>query len=181
MSSTYEASKPVSRRCSEIPQFQSYLARVLVGHQLSRVMSLAAAHRCTSPCGSDIGFLENVLRHPEFLSGTATTSFIERNPQLISGLAGQQSIPDSSKVLTYLGELVRLHHSIPLPVHTRWHCCRFKHWGGAGGLSARGFLPNLAMTTHSSGSNRLSTGCSSARGRAPNPEACHPCLRWRRW
>ncbi len=59
------------------------------------------------PSSADIGFLENVLRHPEFLSGTATTSFIERNPQLISDLSGS-AIPDSSKLLTYLGELVSI-------------------------------------------------------------------------
>lgn len=31
---------------------------------------------------TNILFLENVLRHPEFLSGAATTSFIDRNPEL---------------------------------------------------------------------------------------------------
>lgn len=35
------------------------------------------------PCPqTNILFLENVLRHPEFLSGAASTSFIDRNPEL---------------------------------------------------------------------------------------------------
>lgn len=36
----------------------------------------------------------------------ATTSFIDRNPELISGAA--KGIPDSSKLLEYLGGLVRV-------------------------------------------------------------------------
>ena len=32
---------------------------------------------------TNILFLENVLRHPEFLSGTATTSFIDRCAHLL--------------------------------------------------------------------------------------------------
>ena len=53
---------------------------------------------------TNIPFLENVLRHPEFLCGEATTSFIERNPQLFqfSSKEGAQA----SKLLTYLAELV---------------------------------------------------------------------------
>jgi pyruvate carboxylase len=37
---------------------------------------------CTRACWwlrADIPFLENVLRHPEFLAGNAKTSFIEKN------------------------------------------------------------------------------------------------------
>lgn len=48
------------------------------------------------------------LANPEFLSGKATTSFIQRNPQLITGAGGGgKAIPDSSKLLEYLAELVR--------------------------------------------------------------------------
>lgn len=53
---------------------------------------------------TNILFLENVLRHPEFLSGTATTSFIERNPSLFQLTSG--SALQSSKLLTYLAEMV---------------------------------------------------------------------------
>ena len=37
---------------------------------------------------TNILFLENVLRHPEFLSGTATTSFIDRRALFLT-FAGQ--------------------------------------------------------------------------------------------
>lgn len=52
---------------------------------------------------TNILFLENVLRHPEFLSGGATTSFIERHPALFSFSTDQFA---SSKLLTYLADVV---------------------------------------------------------------------------
>jgi pyruvate carboxylase len=52
---------------------------------------------------TNIQFLENVLRHPGFLSGQATTSFIEQNPQLFNYHRGAI---ESSKLLTYLAEMV---------------------------------------------------------------------------
>ena len=53
---------------------------------------------------TNIAFLENVFRHPEFLSGAATTSFIERNPQLfaLTSRDGTQA----SRLLGYLANLV---------------------------------------------------------------------------
>ncbi|CAL5223603.1 g6142 [Coccomyxa viridis] len=53
---------------------------------------------------TNILFLENVLRHPEFLSGQATTSFIDRNAQLFN--FNNKSAIQSSKLLTYLADLV---------------------------------------------------------------------------
>lgn len=53
---------------------------------------------------TNILFLENVLRHPEFLSGQATTSFIDENPQLFD--FHQDAGSQSSGVLTYLADLV---------------------------------------------------------------------------
>lgn len=53
---------------------------------------------------TNILFLENVLRHPEFLSGRATTSFIEENPQLFN--FHQDAASQSSGVLTYLADMV---------------------------------------------------------------------------
>lgn len=52
---------------------------------------------------TNILFLENVLRHPEFLSGGATTSFIERHPALFAFSTDQFA---SSKLLTYLADVV---------------------------------------------------------------------------
>ena len=54
---------------------------------------------------TNILFLENVLRHPEFLSGQATTSFIDRHPQLFN--FNSRGSPQSSLVLSYLADLVR--------------------------------------------------------------------------
>lgn len=54
---------------------------------------------------TNIGFLQNVLKNPEFVSGMATTSLIDRNPQLISTSTSNQ--PDASKLLRYLGSLAR--------------------------------------------------------------------------
>ena len=53
---------------------------------------------------TNIPFLENVFNHPEFLSGNATTSFIEANPELFD--FGTQGSQESHKVLTYLAEMI---------------------------------------------------------------------------
>lgn len=52
---------------------------------------------------TNIVFLENVLRHPEFLGGGATTSFIERNPGLFHQTSGSS---EASKLLQYLAEMI---------------------------------------------------------------------------
>ena len=54
---------------------------------------------------TNILFLDNVLRHPEFLSARPTTSFIDRNPELFNFTA--QAGIQASKLLSYLAELVR--------------------------------------------------------------------------
>ncbi|KAL4422522.1 hypothetical protein ABPG75_008719 [Micractinium tetrahymenae] len=51
---------------------------------------------------TNINFLENVLRHPEFLGGAPTTSFIERNPELFR--FHTQSTADLTHLLEYLAE-----------------------------------------------------------------------------
>ena len=53
---------------------------------------------------TNISFLDNVLKHPEFLSGKATTSFIQRNPELF--VMGNRSTGEASKLLDYLANLV---------------------------------------------------------------------------
>lgn len=52
---------------------------------------------------TNIAFLDNVLRHPEFLSGAATTSFIERNPGLFA--FDTREIQQASKLLNYLANM----------------------------------------------------------------------------
>ncbi len=59
---------------------------------------------------TNIIFLNNVMRDPEFLSGQATTSFIDRNPHLFH--AQGSGTPESSKLLDYLSEMVRIHVSM---------------------------------------------------------------------
>ena len=52
---------------------------------------------------TNIGFLENVLEHSEFLSGHATVDFIDRNPDLIHIT---RSFDRATKTLRYLGNLI---------------------------------------------------------------------------
>lgn len=54
---------------------------------------------------TNIPFLENVLRHPEFLAGEAKTSFIEKNSAQLFNFEGHGSLR-SSKLLSYLAEMV---------------------------------------------------------------------------
>eukprot|EP00891_Asterochloris_glomerata_P005106 jgi/Astpho2/5106/fgenesh1_pm.00073_%23_5_t len=55
---------------------------------------------------TNILFLENVLKHPEFLTGKATTSFIGDNPQLFEFRGGSEAEGQSSKVLQFLADQV---------------------------------------------------------------------------
>ncbi|MEW5308009.1 MAG: hypothetical protein WDW36_010371, partial [Sanguina aurantia] len=54
---------------------------------------------------TNIAFLENVVRHPEFLAGDATTYFIEKNARDLFNFEGHGSLR-SSKLLTYLADMV---------------------------------------------------------------------------
>jgi pyruvate carboxylase len=53
---------------------------------------------------TNISFLENVLRHPEFLGGAPTTSFIERNANDLFRFEGHPSAR-ASKLLAYLADV----------------------------------------------------------------------------
>jgi len=54
---------------------------------------------------TNIPFLENVVRHPDFLTGAATTSFIEQNGPALFNFEGHGSLR-SSKLLMFLAEQV---------------------------------------------------------------------------
>lgn len=54
---------------------------------------------------TNIPFLENVFRHPEFLAGAPTTSFIERNSKELFRFEGHGGIR-ASKLLLYLADMV---------------------------------------------------------------------------
>jgi pyruvate carboxylase len=51
---------------------------------------------------TNIAFLENVMRHPEFLAGRCDTSFIEAHPELMSATVRKDR---GTKLLKYLGEV----------------------------------------------------------------------------
>ena len=51
---------------------------------------------------TNIGFTLNVLKHPEFRAGRATTAFIEDHPELFEFAKGGDR---ASKLLMYLAEL----------------------------------------------------------------------------
>jgi pyruvate carboxylase len=56
---------------------------------------------------TNIGFLENVLRHPEFYKGKATVNFIEAHPEL---LQLPRMLNRGTKLLNYLGEIAVNRH-----------------------------------------------------------------------
>ncbi|MEE8433657.1 MAG: pyruvate carboxylase [bacterium] len=51
---------------------------------------------------TNIPFLENVIRHPDFLAGTVTTSFIDDHPELVRYPERRDR---ATKILTFLGEV----------------------------------------------------------------------------
>ena len=55
---------------------------------------------------TNIPFLENVLRHPDFVAGAPTTSFIEQHSKQLFKFEGHTSIR-SNKLLLYLADMVR--------------------------------------------------------------------------
>lgn len=55
---------------------------------------------------TNIPFLENVLRHPEFQAGAPTTGFIENYSKELFKFEGHTSIR-SNKLLLYLADMVR--------------------------------------------------------------------------
>ncbi len=89
------------------PFFDSMLVKVTAqGRTLKG--ALARSHRALREfrirgVKTNIGFLENVLRHPVFASGEATVSFIEDHPEL---LQISQKFDRATKTLKYLGNLI---------------------------------------------------------------------------
>lgn len=56
---------------------------------------------------TNIPFMENVLRHPVFLAGAATTGFIEMYQKELFKFEGHSNIR-ANKLLLYLADMVRL-------------------------------------------------------------------------
>ena len=103
--------------------FDAHLDQI---HLLGALLDLGckAPCRCQAPCaynawhplgsyaapllpGSQaVHLYVQVLKHPEFLTGKATTSFIGDNPQLFEFGAGSEAGGQSSKVLQFLADQV---------------------------------------------------------------------------
>jgi pyruvate carboxylase len=52
---------------------------------------------------TNIPFLENLINHPKFVSGDATTTFIDNTPELFRFIAKRDR---ATKILTYLGDVI---------------------------------------------------------------------------
>ncbi len=52
---------------------------------------------------TNIPFLENLIRHPAFVSGSATTAFIDRTPELFTFRLRRDR---ATKILSYLGDVI---------------------------------------------------------------------------
>ena len=55
---------------------------------------------------TNIPFLRGVLQHPQFLDGTATTSFIDENPHLLGNTIAYVGQNRAQRLLNFLGETV---------------------------------------------------------------------------
>ena len=55
---------------------------------------------------TNIPFLRGVLQHPQFLDGTATTSFIDENPQLLGNTVAYVGQNRAQRLMSFLGDTV---------------------------------------------------------------------------
>jgi pyruvate carboxylase len=55
---------------------------------------------------TNIPFLRGVLQHPQFLDGTATTSFIDENPHLLGRKVSYQGQNRAQRLMSFLGDTV---------------------------------------------------------------------------
>ncbi|GLC41025.1 hypothetical protein PLESTB_000951200 [Pleodorina starrii] len=89
--------------------YDSMLAKVIASaptfRQATQKMQRALSEFQVRGIKTNIPFLENVMRHPEFLSGEATTFFIEKNQRDLFNFERHGSLR-SSKLLTYLADMV---------------------------------------------------------------------------
>ena len=88
------------------PHYDSLLAKV-TAHALSFPLAAAKLHRALAEfrirgVKTNIPFLQNVLRHPTFLSGDARTDFIDSSPELFVFPRRRNR---AQRVLRFLGEV----------------------------------------------------------------------------
>ncbi|KAG2437519.1 hypothetical protein HYH02_011162 [Chlamydomonas schloesseri] len=89
--------------------YDSMLAKVIASaptfKMATQKMQRALAEFQIRGIKTNIPFLENVMRHPDFLSGEATTFFIEQHQRELFNFERHGSLR-SSKLLTYLADMV---------------------------------------------------------------------------
>jgi pyruvate carboxylase len=105
--------KPLPRAPSPLAQLVKVICKAPSFASAVQKMQRALFEFHVRGVKTNLVFLENVLRHPEFLGGGATTSFIERNPGLFDFGVGASGSAQSSKVLSYLAEMIVNGHQHP--------------------------------------------------------------------
>ena len=83
---------------------------------------MGISHPFPAQVKTNIQFTLNVLKHPTFRSGEATTSFIGDNPELFQFKAGGDR---ASKLLDYLAELA-VNGCVQIKSSTRLQCARIR-------------------------------------------------------
>jgi pyruvate carboxylase len=89
------------------PHYDSLLVKIttwgLSFPAAARVMDRSLQEFRVRGVKTNIAFLENVMRHPEFLEGRCDTSFIESHPELMRATERKDR---GTKLLKYLGEVI---------------------------------------------------------------------------
>jgi pyruvate carboxylase len=89
------------------PYFDSLLVKVTTfGHDMNDAvsrMSRALREFRVRGVKTNIPFLENLIQHPTFISGDATTTFIDKTPELFNFRPRQDR---ATKILSYLGDVI---------------------------------------------------------------------------
>src|SRR6266567_3599388 len=89
------------------PHYDSLLVKVtsfgLSFPEAAHIMNRSLQEFRVRGVKTNIGFLENVITHPVFLSGKCDTSFIDKHPEL---LQIQEKQDRATKVLTFLGDVI---------------------------------------------------------------------------
>src|SRR5205814_1452462 len=89
------------------PYFDSLLVKVITwgGTFKESILRLDRALREFRIRGvkTNIPFLENLINHPQFVSGEATTTFIDNTPELFRFRAKRDR---ATKILSYLGDVI---------------------------------------------------------------------------
>ena len=91
------------------PHYDSLLVKVIASgstyRQAVQKMYRALTEFRVRGVKTNLPFLQNVLSHPEFLSGVANTSFIDMHPELFSFEQSSSSMNRTNRLLQYFGDI----------------------------------------------------------------------------